>query len=181
MTESNGDPLFEDKFARVYAEVRRIDQLRQTDSAATKDLALERDRHLFDMLQAQKEAVAVALAQAEKASDKAAAAQEAVNRGQNEFRGSLNDYVKELVPRKENDQIIAEIRGLVAALANQLTDLRSRIDVGPPSLSTLQARSDEGIGRRGGMIEQRALIFAAIAACVGVAGIVLALAAFVTK
>ena len=171
------DALWEDKFARVYAEIRRLDELREEEHVSRTRLAQERDRRFDQQLQAQKEAVAVALTQAEKASERSQTAQDKVNTTQNEFRGSLNDYVKDLVTRRENEQVIAELRGLIAQLASSVTDLRSRIDVGPPSLSTLQSRSDESQGRRSGALDTRTLMFA----LVGAAGVIAAIVAVLTR
>jgi len=181
MTEPNANDLYEDKFARTYAEIRRLDQLFESYAKAQSRLSEERDRRLDDQLQAQKEAVAVALSQAEKSSERAQQAQDKVNATQNEFRGSLNDYVKDLVTRRENEQVISEMRGLIAQNQAAVTDLRSRIDVGPPSLSTLQARSDENVGRRSGAVDARTLTFAVLAAVGAIVGIVATVIAITTR
>ena len=189
MTNPNGDDLYEDKFERVYAEVRRIDQLRQTDAAASEKLALESFRRLDQRMDAQETAVAAALAAAEKAvtaaltaADKAVGkaelAQAKTNESQNEFRGTLRDQAQQFMPRSETENLVRELRGLIAQQSSTLTDLRSRIDVGPPSLLTLQARSDENVGRRGAAIDGRTLAFGVIAAIGTLLGIVGLVAAF---
>ncbi len=190
MTKPNSDDLYEDKFARVWSEVRRIDELRQTDAKAATDLANERDRRLDQRMDGQETAVAAALAAAEKAVtaalvasekavDKAEVAQKAVNETQNEFRGTLRDQASNFMPRIETENLVRELRGLIVAQETTIAGLRSRIDVGPPSLSTLQARSDENVGRRGGALDTRTLVFAVIAAIATLTSIGLALAAVV--
>jgi preprotein translocase subunit SecF len=178
--------IYEDKFARVYAEIVRIDQLRAAVIAADKDLAEERTRRLDQRMDAQETAVAAALAAAEKAvtaaltaADKAVGkaelAQAKVNETQNEFRGTLRDQATAFMPRSETENLVRELRGLITTNATQFTELRSRVDVGPPTLHQLQARSDEGVGRKLGTTEARALTFAVVAAVVGIVGIVLAI------
>lgn len=161
MKGDNGD-LYEDKFERVYADIRRLDQLRSADADSSELLTLERVRRLDERLDAQvvavqaalaaaEKAVAAALSAADKAVGKAEIAQAKVNDTQNEFRGSLRDQAQTLMPRAEAENTFRELRGLISteSVANQ--ELRSRIDVGPPSLSVLQTRSDNAAGRREGM------------------------------
>ena len=181
MVEQTPNDLYEDKFARTYAEIRRLDQLFQSYAESQARLSVERDRRLDEQLTSQKEAVAVALSQAEKAAERAQKAQDKVNTTQNEFRGSLNDYVKDLVTRRENEQVIAEMRGLIAQNQAAVTDLRSRIDVGPPSLSTLQSRSDESLGRRYGALDTRTVVFAVLGAAGAIIGIVATIIAIVGR
>lgn len=172
---NGGDELYEDKFARVYAEIVRIDQLRSTDAEAREKLAIETHRRLDQRMDAQETAVAAALAAAEKAvtaaltaADKAVSkaevAQSKVNETQNEFRGTLRDQASQFIPRSETENLIRELRGLIANQASEIAGLRSRIDVGPPSLSTLQSRSDEGIGRREAGASTREMVLGVIAA-----------------
>lgn len=98
-------------------------------------------------LNAAKEAVAAALTASEKAIIKAEAAQQRVNEGQNEFRGTLKDQAATLMPRAETEILLREMRANIATLSDQVGNMRSRLDVGPPSLGVLQARSDEQRGR----------------------------------
>jgi hypothetical protein len=190
MAKSNGNDLYEDKFARVWSEVRRIDELRQTDAHAARNLSNERDRRLDQRMDGQETAVAAALAAAEKAVtaalvasekavDKAEVAQKAVNETQNEFRGTLRDQATNFMPRNETENLIRELRGLIASQGETLSTLRSRIDVGPPSLSAIQARSDEQIGARRGALDTRTIIFAGIAALATLLSIGFAIAALV--
>ena len=61
--------------------------------------------------------------------------------------------------------------------ASAISELRSRLDQGPPELRVLRSRADEDQGRRVGALDSRTLIFAlvgSIAAIVGIAAAVLA-------
>lgn len=179
----NGDELYEDKFARVYAEIVRIDQLRATDAQSDRELAAERTRRLDQRMDAQETAVAAALAAAEKAvtaaltaADKAVGkaelAQAKVNETQNEFRGTLRDQATAFMPRSETENLVRELRSLITQNASQFADLRSRVDVGPPTLTQLQTRSDEAAGHKAGALDTRTLVLALIAAAGVVYGIV---------
>jgi hypothetical protein len=180
----NGD-LFEDKFARVYADIKRLDQLRISETASSEQLTIERVRRLDERLNAQETAVSAALAAAEKAvaaalsaSDKAVTkaeiAQAKVNETQNEFRGSLRDQAATQMPRQEAENVFRELRALLATQATATQTLTSRIDVGPPSLSVLQARSDNQIGRREGIGLTANMIVAFATVIIGVIGAIAA-------
>lgn len=118
-------------------EIKRIDQLREADQRA-----------VTAALAAAKEAVAAALLAADKAVNKAEEAQARVNVGQNEFRGTLSDQATRLMPRAESENTTRELRDILSALANDVVALRSRVDIGPPSLGTLQAEADSRRGAR---------------------------------
>lgn len=122
-------------------------------------------------LTAAEKAVNAALAASEKAIGKAEAAQLRVNEGQNEFRGTLKDQAAMLMPRAETELLLRELRGVVSNLNVEMSNLRSRIDVGPPSLSILQSRSDEQVGAMKTSAADWAKLIAA-------AGLLLAAAAF---
>lgn len=137
----------------IYAEIKRLDQLRTADQLATSTA-----------LTAAEKAVAAALSASDKAVDKSEVAQKGVNEGQNEFRGTLRDQAATFMPRAETESLIRELRGLIAAQGEVITGLRSRLDVGPPSLSLLQARSDQTQGRLTGWNDVRLLVLAVVAA-----------------
>jgi len=192
MTEQNADPLFEDKFARTYAEIRRLDQLRELETRDREALAVARERRLDERMDAMEKAVAAALASTERTTSisaeaqeraltKAETAQQKVNETQNEFRATLRDQATTFMPRNETENLVRELRELIAANARQLTDLRSRIDVGPPSLSTLQSRSDESIGRRSGALDARSVLFAVLGAVGVIVGILATVIAITTR
>jgi methylase of polypeptide subunit release factors len=151
---------------RLDTEIKRLDQLRNADQRAVEAA-----------LAAAKEAVAAALAASEKAVNKAEVAQQHVNEGQNEFRATLKDQAATLMPRGETENLIRELRGLISGQGDVIVELRSRLDIGPPSLGVLQARSDQAVGHDAGALDTRTLLFALI----GVAGVVLAAIAFFAK
>jgi predicted nucleic acid-binding Zn-ribbon protein len=141
----------ESDIPRLDTEVKRLDQLRDADQRAVEAA-----------LTAAKDAVAAALIASEKAVNKAEEAQLRVNETQNEFRGQLKDQASNLMPRTEAENLVRELRGLIVALSEEIDGLRSRLDVGPPSLGVLQARSDNDAGRRSSGLESRALLFSVL-------------------
>jgi len=187
----NGDDLYEDKFERTYAEIRRLDELRKTDKEAKKNLDEERDRRLDQRMDAQETAVAAALAAAEKAVtaalvasekavDKAEVAQAKVDEGQNEFRGTLRDQASTLMPRSETENLIRELRGLITGQAGEIAGLRSRVDIGPPSLQALQTQSDQNQGRRANSSTAREIVGYSVAAIGVLTAIIFGIVALVT-
>lgn len=145
----------------IYAEIKRLDQLRSADQTA-----------VAAALSAAEKAVAAALAASEKAVSKAETAQQRVNEGQNEFRGTLKDQAATLMPRTETESIVRELRGLIEGHSATLQNIRSRLDVGPPSLGALQAESDSRRGRDSGTGDTWKLVL-------GFAGLGLAFVSFV--
>ena len=160
----------------VYAEIKRIDAVAVAEARRVDGLFEAQETAVNAALVAQEKAVAAALAASEKAVNKAEAAQGNVNTNQNEFRGSLKDQAATLMPRSEAESIFRELRGLISAQAEVIGDLRSRLDVGPPSLTTLQARSDNDAGRRGGIASSWAVLIAVVGLILGpLVGLVIAL------
>ena len=141
--------------AAILAEIKRLDQLRMADQLATTTA-----------LTAAEKAVAAALASSDKATDKAEIAQKGINASQNEFRATLRDQALTFMPRAETESLVRELRGLIGAQSETISELRSRLDIGPPSLSTLQTRSDENVGRRAGAADTQKLVFALIGAAI---------------
>lgn len=90
------------------------------------------DKAVAAALSAAKEAVAAALAAQEKAVVKAEMASEKRFEGVNEFRASLNDQSRLLMPRSEFEQVIK-------AMAEKLDDAAKRIN----------SRDDQGKGASG--------------------------------
>jgi hypothetical protein len=88
----------------------------------------------------------------------------------NEFRGALDDLGKQMATRRE-----------LESLANQLSDLRSKIDIGPAALASLQSQSDATAGRREGMQLTAGLLFAGLAALGTVIGIIIIVANLATS
>ena len=148
-------------FGAVYdaldREVKRIDQLRAADQLA-----------VAAALSAAEKAVAAALSASKEAVNKAEEAQLRTNTGQNEFRQQLKDQANTLATLAELHSIEQTLREADERLLAAINDLRSRLDVGPPSLGVLQARSDRDIGRRVGALDTRQLVFALAGLVVGV-------------
>jgi len=132
--------------AAILAEIKRLDQLRMADQLATTTA-----------LTAAEKAVAAALASSDKATDKAEIAQKGINASQNEFRATLRDQALTFMPRAETESLVRELRGLITAQSETISELRSRLDIGPPSLGVLQARSDQSQGRIAGWNDVRLL------------------------
>ena len=148
----------------LYAEINRIDQLSVAESRRVDGLFNAQETAVNAALVAQEKAVAAALAASEKAVNKAEVAQANVNSTQNEFRGTLRDQARDLMPRIETENLIRELRNLMGAQNEVIAGLRSRLDVGPPSLTTLQARSDNDAGRRMSTTQGWAYVIAAAGA-----------------
>ena len=143
-------------FEAIYAEIKRIDQLREADQRA----------------------VVAALISAEKAVDKANDAQQRVNETQNEFRGTLADQARTLMPRTETENLVRELRDLIIAQGTAVSDVRSRVDMGPPNLPGLQARVDTQTGASMAIQQGWKYVLAVGSILVGLAGL---LVVFVEK
>lgn len=74
--------------------------------------------HLADLRADDQRALAAALASAEKANDKAETAQRAVNKTQNEFRGTLKDQASTLMPIKEAEAKFEDLQKQITDLSN---------------------------------------------------------------
>lgn len=164
----------------LYTEVKRLDEvailrdkLADAESKRVNGLFAAQETAVHAALVAQEKAVAAALAASEKAVNKAEASQQRTNEGQNEFRQQLKDQAGTFMPRSESESIARELRGLIAETHKELGNVRSRLDLGPPSLPILQARSDINDGRRLGALDTRNLAFLILGALLAIAGFVL--------
>ena len=153
---------------------------------AMKESSEAAERHRRELEVSAAKAVDAAFAAAEKAVTKAEEAQQRVNIGQNEFRGSLADQAATLMPRKEVEALFAaatrERQALVAENARALSDirdsvatLRTAIAVGPSGLEALESRAARDDGRRQGSHSVTAALYSIIALAIGVGGFLLAL------
>ena len=152
------------KLSTAYAEIKRIDELAEQESRRVDGRFATSETAVNAALVAQEKAVAAALAASEKAVNKAETAQAGVNATQNEFRGQLKDQAATQMPRSEAENLFRELRGLISAQSEVIAGLRSRLDVGPPSLTELQTRSDQNQGRITGWNDVRLLGLVVIAA-----------------
>lgn len=123
-------------------------------------------------LVAAEKAVSAALAASEKAVNKAEVAQNKVNETQNEFRGTLRDQATLLMPRTEVESLVRELRVAIGSLETMMNEMRSRLDVGSPTLNSLRTRADEQSGRATAGVDTRTLILSLIAAGGTIIGII---------
>lgn len=112
----------------------------------------ERDRRYAQRFDDQNAAVAAALAAAEKAVVKAETATERRFEGVNEFRSTLADQARDLMPRKESEQLHE------AAAAR---------------LDALERRADREVGRSRGITDSWGAIGIAVGLAIGVAGLII--------
>jgi chromosome segregation ATPase len=150
-------------FEALYTEIKRLDQLRALDQAA-----------FVNAMSAAEKAVAAALVSTEKAVNKAEGAQQRVNETQNEFRGTLTDQAKTFMPRLESENTTRELREQIAGLGTEIKGLRSRVDLGPPSLSALQAGFDNRTGASRAIEQGWKYVLAIGSLLIGIAGLVMA-------
>ena len=155
------------------SEIKRLDELAKAESRRIDGLLSAQQKAVDAALAAAEKAVAAALAASEKAVNKAEVAQQRVNETQNEFRGTLRDQALTLMPKTEQENTNRELRELIGTQLTQIGELRSRLDIGPPTLHTLQTRSDESAGRIAGVKETFADIKAVILVIVAIGGFVL--------
>src|ERR1035437_7043929 len=151
--ERHADGTFahmESSFAAVYAEIKRLDQLRGADQVALAAALLAAKTAVDAALAAAEKAVAAALIAAKEAVNKAEIAQSKTNDNQNEFRGQLKDQAATFLTRGEWALAHGSLLEKLELLNSDIGSLRSRLDVGPPALATLQSRSDRDEGRNAG-------------------------------
>jgi hypothetical protein len=120
----------------------------------------------------QEKAVSAAIIAADRAVTKAETATEKRFESVNEFRSTLADQASMLMPKSEAEIRFKSVEIKFDDLSKQLTDLRSRVDVGPAGLRALQTISDINSGVKQGSDENYtriALIIATTAAIVAVA------------
>jgi len=157
-------------------EIKRIDSLRQADQISLQAALTAAKTAVDAALAAAEKAVAAALIAAKEAVNKAEVAQQRTNEGQNEFRAQLKDQAASFLPRAEYFLAQRSLEDKLDGIAKEFALLRSKVDVGPPSLSTLQSRLDANEGRRDGGSDTKTLVFALIGAGGIIMGVVLALA-----
>lgn len=145
---------------RLYEQVGSLDRLTDAKFITQKT-----------MLDAQANQVAIALEASEKAIIKAEVATDKRFEAVNEFRKSLSDLSSMMATRRELEQVINEVKHNISQLNEQTSELRSRLDVGPQGLSTLQNKYSTSEGVRQGNTEARAVAIAAIGILIGIVGL----------
>lgn len=177
--------LSTEKFRKVEQEFELIERQRKEQKEDTKTA-------VDAALSAQKEAVKEQTAAASLATAKS---ETATGKQQEQLASTLTTAIEAL--RRSIDEVkerIAEVDRNArdaaalsdAKTAATISELRSRLDVGPPSLTTLQTRSDENVGRSSEQAVMRerdtarlqaaqARLYGTIGAIVGVGGLLYAL------
>lgn len=106
---------------------------------------------------------------AKEAIQKAEEAQQRVNIGQNEFRGSLSDLTSTMLPRREAEAALADHLRQIGELKDRVGELRQVVAVGSPDVRDLQTRSSNESGRRQGAIDARAALYSFLIILAGAA------------
>lgn len=150
--------------ARVFGEMQNETESRIT---ALTEAKLTTYRTLID---SQTEKVALALSSAEKAVTKAETATEKRFDSVNEFRQQLNDQAASFMPRTEAMQLsgqaterLRELAGLVPTLATR-AEMQAMADRQAERIGELQDRINRAEGQGQGAKDNRAGLFAVIAA-----------------
>jgi hypothetical protein len=160
----------------------------------------DNDKAVQAALVSQEKAVGAALSTAKEAVTKAEAATEKRFESVNEFRAQLADQTATLMPRAEyvvQHQALADkfevsaiaINNRIDALSKTLddkidynnksiADLRSRLDVGNPAVTTLQNQFSTQKGYETGQEVTKAELYRAISLAVGIASIVIIFIAY---
>ncbi len=159
------------------AEIRRLDEETETQVARWQELR-QSDRDLLEAMASERT----------RAIEKFEATVVARFVQVNEFRGSLDDLGKTMATRRELETALAGIKAetltaLDAAkvttdeLRTQAQELRSRIDVGPAALDSLQSRADRSVGADARGRELIAYAFSAAVLVVALGGVLVAVLA----
>lgn len=130
----------------------RYQQRFEAQSKALEAAFQSQQQAMQAALAAAKEAVSAALAAADRAVQKAETASDKRFEGVNEFRATLADQQRTLMPRAEVDIIV---RGLTAKIDGSSEALSGRIAVGEKQLAD---RRSESLGVKGGYGNAAALI-----------------------
>lgn len=120
--------------------------------------------------------VALALDASEKAITKAETATDKRFESVNEFRATLSDLSDRMATRRELEQSLTEIKGILTEHAKQLAEYRSRLDTGPTGLTQLQNQYAALQGSKQGSDLTIGKIYAAIGVVGTILGILVLLA-----
>jgi len=94
----------------------------------------------------------------------------------NEFRAALDDLSKTMATRRELTTSTEAITQRFTNQQAQMSELRSRLDVGPAGLHSLQAYQQQQEGRQEGIGASIGLIVLVVSVTAGLVGILVALA-----
>lgn len=127
------------------------------------------------LIDSQADKVALALDASEKAITKAEIATDKRFESMNEFRQSLSDLSGTMATRREMEASVTELKGIAAENSKQIAELRSRLDVGPAGLSSLQNQYSALQGRTQGSDITMGKIYGAVGAAGAILGIIVLL------
>lgn len=128
------------------------------------------------LIDSQAEKVALALNASEKAITKAEIATDKRFESMNGARQALNDLTGTMTTRREMEAAVTELKGIAAENSKQIAELRSRLDVGPAGLSSLQNQYSALQGRTQGSEITIGKIYGAVGAAGAILGIIVLLA-----
>lgn len=191
---------------RVALDVLRIDQSIQAVSARLGEEIRSGDIQLMLHIQAQKEtltankqAVDAALESLDKQTQQADTARRdaarAIQLAQdkfegtvgarfaavNEFRKALDDLGKEMATRRELVSIDSKYADAIGEVQKAIGDLRSRIDIGPAGLQSLQRTVDLSGGRQIGVDLTSSKLVGYLVAAVAFIGLIIAFANYASS
>lgn len=139
----------------------------------------ERDRRVDTELEAIRKGTATALASAQKAVDKAEAAQDLRNAAQNEWRQTIGDRDRLLMPRSESAAQFQSITEKIDALSSRMDRWEGKTTVMDPQLTTMMSEvksllksKDVGEGVSTGKAALWALIVGGLVAAGAIAGLI---------
>lgn len=92
---------------------------------------------------------------------------------QNEFRGSLSDLSTKMATKDELQATMKSIGEKIDALDKVSTEFRSRLDIGNPTISTIQQQLASSQGKTLGADKTVAYVIAAISILFGLAGLII--------
>ncbi len=128
------------------------------------------------LVDSQADKVSLALDASEKAITKAEIATDKRFESMNGFRQSLSDLSSTMATRRELEAFIVELKATISELQKQTSELRSRLDVGPAGLSSLQNQYSALQGRSQGSDITVGKFYGAIAAVGAGLGIIVLIA-----
>jgi hypothetical protein len=167
--------------ALVEGEIKALRDLVEGEIKALRDVCLSEMKRLEEVIALQDRAVTLLGNANQVAQDKFEATVISRFAQVNEFRGSLDDLGKNMATRRELEAFIVSYREAHEQLAEQVADLRSRLDIGPAGLAALQTGAATQVGRQQGVQFSTGLFFAGLAALGTLIGIIVVIANTLTN